>query len=805
LCCSGFFVYVTGVKLKPLKRVPVLIAFGVILLVGLLRWGRFDLFDRLERMTFDLRVRAALHFPAGGATNLGFVFVNEESVKRVWNGSLGYRFGLFWPRQVYGALLRELAEQEARGVALDVVFGELRPEHARVQMADSQPGPESDDFFAAEMRRAGNVILALSLDVTPPNLFLTNAPALGDISADKDSDGILRRARAFRVYRRWHDAFRQMADDPEFAVDLNQARLEPNQIVLPRPAELGDIKIPLAPDGTFDLADFGGDKLPAGAASRAKPFVEERVWHMGVALAARELQLDLDRAELDLPHGRITLHSPAGLERVIPVDADGYCYIDWSLPVGDPRVAQESIHDLLAQYRLRLQGRTNDLVNRWRGKLAVVGSSAVVGNNMTDRGATPLSPDTLLVSKHWNVANSVLTGRFVHRAPLGVELGLVVILGILAAFLTWQPRVLLGSGLVLALILAYMVLAVAVYVQTRYWLPIFFPVAGACLMTHVCLVTWRTVFEEAGRRRVKAVLSTIVSPKIAHVLLQAEKLALGGARREITVLFADVRGFTEFTDASQEQVAEFVRRNGLTGPAAEACFDEQARETLATINLYLGVVADTILEHDGALDKFIGDCVMAFWGAPNPDPRHAVACVRAAIEAQRAVYELNHRRAADNRQREAENQTRLTTGLEPRPPLPILFLGTGINTGMATVGMMGSEVKTVVRQGNYTVFGREVNLASRLEGKSGRGRIFIGETTYQHLVRDDPALAALCTALPNQALKGIATPVTIYEVPWRPPGAPPLEAEFATPNIPDTTAFTARLHTESIAKKKVSP
>ena len=78
-------------------------------------------------------------------------------------------------------------------------------------------------------------------------------------------------------------------------------------------------------------------------------------------------------------------------------------------------------------------------------------------------------------------------------------------------------------------------------------------------MTYVCLVTWRVVFEQAERRRVKSVFSKMVSPKIVKELLSPKRLSLGGARREITVFFADVRGFTELTDASQEQVAEHVR------------------------------------------------------------------------------------------------------------------------------------------------------------------------------------------------------------------------------------------------------
>ena len=389
----------------------------------------------------------------------------------------------------------------------------------------------------------------------------------------------------------------------------------------------------------------------------------------------------------------------------------------------------------------------------------------------------------------------MMTGRFIRRAPLGLDLALIAVLGSLAAALTWRLRVLSATGAVAGLIAVYVLFAVALYVETRFWLPLVLPVLGACFMTYVCLVTWRVVFEQAERRRTRAVLSTIVSPKIANVLLQAEQLTLQGARREITVLFADVRGFTEFTDASQERVAELVRQNHLDATAAEACFDEQARETLNTINQYLGVVADKVLELDGTLDKFIGDCVMAFWGDPNPDRRHATGCVRAAIDAQRAVDELNRLRAEENLKRESENQARVAAGLPPQPPLPILVLGTGINSGMATVGLMGSEVKGVARQGNYTVFGREVNLASRLEGASGRGRIFISQATYEHLQRDDPALAATCIPLDKPiTLKGFRNPVPVYEVPWRLPDRPEPPINLPGSPAPETAGKTTNEH-----------
>lgn len=774
-------------KLKPSKLAPGLIALGVILLVCLLRWLDLDWFDQIERMTYDLRVRQALRASPSIATDLGFVFIDDQSIRYVrTNTVLGHYLGLYWPRQIYGRLIEELSEQRAKVVGIDVIFAELRLDHPSVHLENGST-MESDEYFALQMRRASNVVLAVSKGVSLPPLFTTNALALGDISRDPDRDGILRRAPAFLYYTNWHHVFHQVEE--EYGFDLSKARIEPRQIVLARGTNESDVvKVPLDSDGNIDLADFTGGKLPPGLARKARPYTRERIWNMGIVLAAQQLGLDLAGAELDLPNGRITLRGPGGLRRDIPVDPEGYFYIDWCLPPKDPRLTEEPIQSLLAQNCARLLGQTTDLTNRWHGKLVVVGSTAV-GNDLTDMGATPLLKNTILASEHWNVANSVILGRFVRRAPLSLELLLIAALGIGAAIITRESRVLTASGLVFLMAVAYVALGFVVFVRTRYWLPLVMPLFGAGLL-YVCLVVWQVVFEQAERRRVKSILSTIVSPKIADVLVEAEKLSLGGAMRQITVYFADVRGFTEFTDTSQAQVTEFVRKHNLTEAEAEALHDERARETLNTVNLYLGVVGDTVLKHDGVLDKFIGDCVMAFWGSPNPEPKHALACVRAAIDAQLAVFELNKTRVQLNKALEQENQARISVGLRPKPLLPILLLGSGINTGMATVGLMGSEVKQVVRQANYTVFGREVNLASRLESASGRGRIFIGETTFEHLKRDDPALAATCRSVGPTKVKGISAEINVYEVPWRPPGAPPFDEEFFPGAATEGTSFT---------------
>ena len=225
----------------------------------------------------------------------------------------------------------------------------------------------------------------------------------------------------------------------------------------------------------------------------------------------------------------------------------------------------------------------------------------------------------MLASEHWNVANSVLTGRFVRRPGLGADLALIAFMGTLGALLTWRLRALLAFLLVAVSGIGYVAVANYCYIQDRLWLPVVL-VVGSLLLTHVCLVTWRVVFEQAEKRRVKTIFSKIVSPNIVNELLQAETLSLGGARREVTVLFADVRGFTEFTDLSQEKAAAYVAGDKLTAEEIEACFDEQARETLGTVNTYLSLVADMVKRHDGTLDKYIGDCVMAFWVSPRRIP-----------------------------------------------------------------------------------------------------------------------------------------------------------------------------------------
>jgi adenylate cyclase len=491
----------------------------------------------------------------------------------------------------------------------------------------------------------------------------------------------------------------------------------------------------------------------------------KKAWNLGITMAALQLGLDLEKAIVE-PR-RIILPGTNGVTRVIPTDNTHSFYIDWKLRWEDIKndktpVVHGSPLQILSYDFERQQNGSNFWKNVFTNRLVIFGSVAT-GNNLTDMGSTPLDEKTPLVTKHLNVANSIIENRFIHRTSAAGTILFVLVAGAIAAIMTWRSKVVqasIGIGVIAAI---YIVAAFAIYIQTRHWIPIVMPVFGGLLVPHFCLVTYRVIFEQKEQRHLKAVFTKVVAPEVVSELLGKSNITLGGERRDISVYFADVRGFTEFTDAAHAAAEEYVKKHNLTPQQAEAFYDRQAAETMATVNLYLGIISDQVKKHRGTLDKYIGDCVMAFWGAPLDEEKHALCAVRAAVDAQRAMYAANQFRAKENDRRKAENVTRAANGQEPLTLLPLLTLGSGINSGVCIAGMMGSEKHVI----SYTVFGREVNLASRLEGVSGRGRIIVSEGTYEDVKKFEPELAATFVELDPVKVKGIRDAVRIFEVPWK--------------------------------------
>jgi class 3 adenylate cyclase/CHASE2 domain-containing sensor protein len=741
--------------------------------------------EYVEARTYDYRVQLAARMldPHSVAPDLATLLFDDDAFGKVNSPEYSkylapvtnllqaakaeFRPTWPWPRYLHGQIVRELAAEGATAVGFDVLFPEEKNDPP-VPLPDGG-NVSSDDFFAEQIKKAGNVTLGVQRDVIPYEPFLRNAERLANILTE---DGTMRRLKAFDFVRIFHPLLTSYKKSLNLNLD-NANFSDPEKIIIPcgpssenpNPEPLA---VPLNPNGTLKLNSDGSLNLANDPSEHGpmteKPFEMRRVWNLGLVLAAKALSLDLDKAQIT--PSEIILRGPKGLLRKIPVDSKGYFYVDWSLTYEAIKSKRTPIYfGQITEVLIRDFGRVwqhDDGGNPFRKRVVLVGSVAS-GNNVSDFGETPLEPRTPLVTAHLNVANSVITGRFIQRSSIAVELLIIALLGMTAGLIAGRSEVGLTLGSVAALALGYLAIATWLYVADRYWIPIFMPLTGGLLFPVMGVQGYRVFFEESEKRRVRGIFSKMVAPEIVKELLDAEQISLVGARRKITVFFADVRGFTELTDAAQSAAEDYVARKTIPEQEAERIYDKQSAEILDSINLYLGTVAEIIIKHRGVFDKYIGDCVMAFWGAPVPSEEHALQCVRAAIEAQRSIHKLNLDRAAENERRKSENIARLASGKDALPMLALLSLGTGINTGYSIAGVMGSATT----QFNYTVFGREVNLASRLEGVSGHGRIIISRSTFEEIRRDDPALAATIIELDPVTVRGFRQPVKIFEVPWR--------------------------------------
>lgn len=702
------------VKERWLKSLPYLIPCGVLALVLGLRllpqgWSARNLFERLEGISYDWRVSYALKQPppVDVATNLGAVYVAEGDLEYLNNRPERYYWPL--PRFLHAQVTRHLADSGAKVVAFDILFLDRHPE-GLLFVKSLGTTNTSDGHLAGQLALAGNVVLATSPTVftnkgvrgiqgMPIPLLATNAVALGSIS--------------------------------KTAVDQ---------------------------DGI--LRRVRAFEVTPGVGTN---------WNLGIVMAAVALGLDLDHPEFR--PGSITLRSRDGKQtRTIPVQPDNTLLVDWYIPAPTPKYKYlpqlASFHSTNFVSALlgnqRSSGPATGATSPWKDRIVLI-YSAGIGANLRDIGASPLEGAGTLAAAHWNVANSLLTNSFIRRSSPELDLLLIVCLTVVAGWVSWRIRALYSSLGILLIAAAYIWLGVHAYVKHRYWLPMVMPIGGALLMTHVVMVAYRAYVERAQQHQLESLFGKILAPDILKLLLRDERVSLATTRQEVGILFADIRGFTTFTDHQHDRALERIERDKLAPHQAQAVLDEVARETMDTVNHYLGLIAEQVKSHQGTLDKYIGDSVMAFWGAPTPTPTPVSRCVRAAIAIQRAVAATNAARREENASREKENLPRQQAGQPPLLPLHLFDVGVGINAGSAGVGFMGSQNHI----SNYTVFGREVNIASRVEGQAGGAQILITGATREALAKEDAALAARCRELPPIQVKGISRLVPVFDVPWR--------------------------------------
>jgi adenylate cyclase len=390
----------------------------------------------------------------------------------------------------------------------------------------------------------------------------------------------------------------------------------------------------------------------------------------------------------------------------IPTDSAGRVWVYYSKPRLEHFVSAATI----------LSGEFNPAVIK--DHIVLIGTSAA--GVVNDLQATPVGAGVPGVEIHAQLLEQILDGVYLTRPDWGKGAEILFAMVFSIALIVVLPRI----GALLSAVIGASAIVIAVGVS---WIAfrdahlLIDPVYPTIVLMMVYLTSSILGYlrTEVRQHQIRSAFSRYMSPHyVAELARNPEKLQLGGEYKDLSVMFCDIRGFTTLSE-------------GL-----------DARALTHLMNSFTSPMSDIIAECHGTIDKYIGDCIMAFWNAPLDDPEHAKNAVRAAQGIRRKLIDLNHDLQV---QAEAEGK-----------PYHELRVGIGINSGECVVGNFGSE-----RRFNYSLMGDPVNLASRLEGlcKLYHVDLVVGEDTAAML--DNPDLIELDLV----AVKGKSQAVKIYTLP----------------------------------------
>ncbi len=402
---------------------------------------------------------------------------------------------------------------------------------------------------------------------------------------------------------------------------------------------------------------------------------------------------------------------PGGEPRdiVIPIDHSANMLVNY---VG-PLVRDDKVHSMLhfnfADILRASDDRTE--LDMWGdvlgGKIAVVSE---VRTGASDVGPIPTDNQFPLSGVHSNSINTILTGNFLREAGgvemVLVELAVMIVLVTLALRLS-SRNFSLGS---FGLIVVYFLAAGLVFLYANLILNVLRPILQVGLAAFT-VIAYRYVNEQKEKEVLRRTFEAYFPPAVVRkIMLNPSLVTAAGQKKELTILFSDIKSFTTHSST-------------LTPD-----------EIQKLLNEYFDSMVEIVFKYEGTVDKFIGDGLMVFFGDPEPQPDHAVRCVKAAIEMQQKCRELKARWVQ-----------------EGKFPLMIRI---GINTGPVVVGNMGSD-----RRLSYTVLGADVNLAQRLEANAPVEGIMIAQRTYEFVKDRIPT-----RPLEPIMVKGLDKPIKVYEV-----------------------------------------
>jgi len=427
----------------------------------------------------------------------------------------------------------------------------------------------------------------------------------------------------------------------------------------------------------------------------------------------------------DIPPESIGISGGEGVdfgEKRIPLDAFGRMHINYIGREGS--IIYYSAADVLSA---SLSGDV------FQDRVVLIGTSAIATYDLKN---TPFSANMPGVEKNATVIANILNNNFMKKSPLYLDL-LAVILAGTAAFFVGRGRRGAQSILYYCLLI-FLILAanqiVFTWYLTRYNL--IYPLMTV-MATGTFTISYRYFIEEKNARIIRRMFSSYVTERVVNELIAHPEMAkLGGERREITVLFSDIAGFTAFSEKNEPE------------------------DVVATLNEFLAAMTEVIFRWEGTLDKFIGDAIVAFWGAPLKQDNHAERAVRCALHMIKRLEELQQKWIA-----------------EGKTPLSI---GIGLNTGEVLVGNIGAEGKKM----DYTVIGDHVNIGARVESLTRKFKTNILMTELPlgkivNLVNTSRIGHVSIQGVGNVVVKGKEKPIKVYEIKSLDPSAESFIAEAA--------------------------
>jgi len=580
------------------------------------------------------------------------VFMGDESTKVLGRWP--------WRRRYHAALIHALSQYKPRVIGYDVLFTEPVTDF-----------PEDDRFLAKATKKAGNVYY----------------PFFFTMKEEKEVRG---------------ETGPQLNIE-EFA--LNYQIREKDHFIQASEATLPIIDLAATMKGT----GFVNVRPDMDGTTRRVPLVME---YQGRLYPSLSLKLVSDYLGVEknnirvIPGQYIELKGSQLGDIKIPVDREGQMLVNY--PGGIESLWTSDFIQVLQSYKQAEIGEEPIIgLSDFKDKIVLVGLTAT---GSADLRAIPFAPLYPQVGVLASAINSVLNQDFLIPVSRGTNVLLLLVLGTIMGISIPRMRPLNGALSTFTLLIFYLLLVFYSFSQKSLCLTVVYP-GTTIFFSYLSIITYKYATEEKEKKRIKSIFQRYVSSQVVEELLMSpDRVVLGGRRKEITILFADIRNFT-----------------GMASRMAP-------EEVVNILNEFFTMITEVIFKYNGTLDKYIGDAVMAIYGAPIEEENHAERALETALEMQKRMRLLEKRF--------------LERGIEP------IKIGIGITTGEAIIGNIGS-----LRRMEYTAIGDSVNLASRLEEVAKPDQILISQDTYR-MVKD----IVKAKVLKPMAIRGKDELVQVYEV-----------------------------------------